>query len=55
MGWVGWGQFELNLARRAYGAYCVPNIASKNNYWKVAAELVSDKEAYGAQKQALNI
>ena len=28
---------------------------SKNNYWKVAAELVSNKEAYGAQKQALNI
>ena len=28
---------------------------SKNNYWKVAAELVSDKEADGAQKHALNI
>ena len=28
---------------------------SKNNYWKVAAELVSDKEAYGGPQQALKI
>ncbi len=28
---------------------------SKNNYWKVAALMVSGKEAYGSQKHALNI
>ena len=28
---------------------------SKNKYLKVAAELDSNKEAYGGQKQALNI
>ena len=28
---------------------------SKNKYWKVEEDLVSNKEAYGAQKQALNI